>query len=241
MRISRIVLVSAGIVCLAQNKPAFEVASVKPNPGGEERGFSVDFAPSGRFTARNMSLWILIRTAYKTRDLEMSGGPTWIKTRGFDVQAQPAGTVSRDQALLMLQTLLEDRFQLKWHRESREGQAYALEVADRGPKLPPPGEAANRTLAMGDLDAPNITMDSLSQLLEFVLDRPVVNQTHLSGPFAVKLQWQSEHARAANGGDNASRPSLVTAVQEQLGLKLTSTKLPIEFFVIDSAELPSEN
>jgi uncharacterized protein (TIGR03435 family) len=128
---------------------------------------------------------------------------------------------------------------LKWHRESREGPAYALAVADRGAKLSPAREGRTRG-RMGDLDVPSMTLESLCQVLESELDRPVFNRTSLSGPFAIQLHWFSGRTPATNSQD-PSLPSLFTAVQEQLGLKLQSIKAPVEFFVIDSADMPSEN
>jgi uncharacterized protein (TIGR03435 family) len=232
------------IACLFAQAPRaeFEVASIKPNLGGPESGFSWDTAPSGRVSVRNLDAWNLIRTAYGVRDNEMAGGPAWIKNRRFDIQAQPAQSampVPREQTLRMLQTLLEDRFRLKWHRETREAPAYGLAMGAHGHKLPPPREGRGPT-KFGDLDSPSMTVDSLCQILESELHRPVLNRTGLSGSFAIRLQWASERTPSANPPDS-SLPSLFTAVQEQLGLKLESIKAPVEFFVIDSVELPSEN
>jgi uncharacterized protein (TIGR03435 family) len=228
-------LLAAASVGSAQQKPAFEVASVKPNLEGSG-DFSFDFAADGRVTARNFTVWNLIRSSYNLRELQMSGGPAWIKTRGFDIQALPAKPVPRPEVLKMLQTLLEDRFQLKYHRETREGPAYALTVANVRPKLPPAHEGPQQP-KFGDLDQPSMTLDSLRQILEFDLDRPVFDRTGLSGPFAIRLQWYSQ--RAAN--PDPSQPALSTALQEQLGLKLESIKAPLDYFIIDSVEAPSEN
>ena len=93
---------------------------------------------------------------------------------------------------------------------------------------------------MGDLDAPSMSLESLCQILEFELDRPVFNRTGLSGSFAIQLQWASGRAPTANTPD-ASQPSLFTAVEEQLGLNLESIRAPVVFFVIDNLETPSEN
>ncbi|HWC96386.1 MAG TPA: TIGR03435 family protein [Candidatus Sulfopaludibacter sp.] len=232
----------AAVLCFAQEKPAFDVASVKPNTGGPESGFSLDIAPSGRVTFRNLDLWNLIKTAYGLRDLQMSGGPSWIKDRRYDIVAQPApgaAAAPREQAMRMLQTLLEDRFQLKWHHETREGSAYGLTVGRGGPKLPPAHEGRGRT-KFGDLDDPNMTLDQLCQILEFDLLRPVINRTNLSAPFTVQLRWASERNLSASQADPAL-PSLFTAVQEQLGLKLEAIKAPVQIFVIDSVEAPTGN
>ena len=169
-----------------QQSPTFEVASIKPNGQGEAAGFAFDFTPDGGVRGRNFSVWNLIRSVYNLRDLQMSGGPSWIKSQGFDMEAKPPQTgksVQRDQTLLMLQALLQDRFKLKFHRETLQVPSYVLTIAPRGPKLPPPREGRGRT-AMGDLDVPSLTLTSLCHVLEFDLDRPVVNQTGLEGSFA---------------------------------------------------------
>jgi len=230
-------------VCFGQEKPAFEVASIKLNPGGPESGFSLDIAPGGRVTARNIDLWALIRQAYNLRESQISGGPAWIQDRRFDLQAQPAqadAPVSHQRAISMLQTLIEERFGLRWHRESRPSRGYGLIIAGHGPKLPPARQGRGRT-RFGDLDAPGMTLESLCQILEFELGRPVVNRTGLSGPYAVRLQWASERAPAANRAEDASLPSLFTALPEQLGLKLESASASVDVFVIDKVEMPSGN
>jgi len=216
------------------------VASIKPDLEGSG-DFSWDIAPNGHVTIRNLDVYSLIRGAYGLRDLQMSGGPAWIKNRRYDIQAQPAQSatpVPREQVNRMVQALLEDRFQLKWHRETREAPAYALTIGAHGPKLPPAREGRGRP-RMGDLDVPSMSLDQLCQTLEFELGRTVLNRTGLSGPFVIQLQYDSERAPAANR--DASRPSLFTAVQEQLGLKLESIRAPVEMFVVDSVQAPSEN
>jgi len=235
------VLFLIGTIAFAQPRLAFEVASVKPNVQGEASGFDFDFTAEGGIKSRNFSVWNLIRSAYNLRDLQITGGPSWVKSQGFDIQAKPpqtAAPVARNQTLLMLQALLEDRFQLKFHRETRQVAAYALTVAPRGPQLPPAREGRGRT-TMGDLDAPSLTLTSLCHVIEFDLDRPVVNQTGLDGPFAIRLQWDSD--RAPKEARDPSKPSLITAIQEQLGLRLDSARAPLEMFIIDSVERPSEN
>jgi uncharacterized protein (TIGR03435 family) len=243
MRLKHAALVVIAAICFGQNKPAFEVASIKPNLSGPESGFSFDIAPSGRVTASNVDVWTLLRFAYSLRDSQISESPKWIKERRYDVQALPpqgSEAIPREQVVQMMRTLLEDRFRLKWHRESRPSRAYGLTIADHGPKLPPAREGRGRT-RMGDLDAPSMSLESLCQILEFEFERPVLNRTGLSGTFAVRLQWASERAPKANQADDTSLPSLFTALQEQLGLKLESINAPVDIFVIDDVELPSEN
>jgi uncharacterized protein (TIGR03435 family) len=227
-------------VLWAQEKPAFEVASVRAHSSVDGR-FSIDVTDSGRLTARNMTVWNLIRQAYGWRDLEMTGGPAWIKTDGFDVVAQAGQepSVERSRVLAMLQVLLEDRFRFRWHGQVRETAGYALRVAAAGPKLPPAKDGRDR-LQMGNLAAPRMSLESLCQILEFELAKPVVDRTGLSGTYAIELQWARENSSGAQEPDT-SRPSLFTAVQEQLGLRLESAKLPVKVFVIDDVQRPSEN
>ena len=230
-----------GVVLPAQEKPAFEVASVRAHYPPDDR-FSFDIAPSGRLTARNMTVWNLIREAYGRRDSQMTGGPAWIKTDGFDVVAQSAqpAPVERPRVLEMLRTLLEDRFRLRWHEDTRETAGYALRVAAGGPKLAPARPGGQSRMQRGNLAAPDMTLDSLCQIFEFDLARPVADQTRLTGSYAIELQWARQNPSAAEEPDTA-RPSLFTAVQEQLGLRLESAKVPVKIFAIDDAQRPSGN
>jgi uncharacterized protein (TIGR03435 family) len=200
-------------VLSAQERPAFEVASVRAHSGGDG-AFSIDIADSGRLTARNMTVWNLIRQAFGWRDLQMTGGPPWIKTDGFDVVAEAgqSAPVERSRVKNMLQVLPEDRFRLRWHEQVRETAGYALRVASGGPKLAPAKDGPGRT-RMGDLSDPHMSLDSLCQILEFDLAKPVVDQTGLSGTYAIQLQWARMNPSAAQDPDT-SKPSLFTAVQE---------------------------
>jgi len=223
-----------------QEKTAFEVASVRPHSTAEGQ-FSFDVKDSGRLTTRNMTVWNLMREAYGWRDSQMSGGPAWIKTDGYDVVAQAgqAAPVEHSRVLAMLQVLLEDRFHLRWHEQLREITAFALRLAPGGPKLAPAKDGSAR-LQMGNIVAPSMTLESLCQILEFELRKPVVDQTGLRGTYAIELQWARENAAAAQEPDT-SRPSVFTAVREQLGLRLESGKLPVKTFVIDAVQRPAEN
>jgi uncharacterized protein (TIGR03435 family) len=137
----------------------------------------------------------------------------------------------------MLQALLEERFHLRFHRETRDQPAYLLTVAESG-KLGPAEEMKNGTLRMGDINS-GMTLAGLCQVLEFELDRPLLDRTGLTGWYAIHLRYASE--RAAPGTADPSLPALSTALREQLGLKLDSGRAPLEVFVVDGAEQPSEN
>jgi uncharacterized protein (TIGR03435 family) len=228
---------------LAQERPSFEVASVRAHTTADLQ-FSFDITDSGRLTMRNMTIWNLARQAYGWRESQMTGGPAWIKTDGFDVVAQAAHAgqdahVERSSVLAMLQVLMEDRFRFRWHEQIRETAGYVLRVATGGPRLAPAKEGRDR-LQRGNLSASRMNLESLCQILEFDLAKPVVDQTGLTGSFAIELQWARENLSPAQEPDT-SKPSLFTAVQEQLGLRLESAKLPWKVFLIDDAQRPSGN
>jgi uncharacterized protein (TIGR03435 family) len=228
----------------AQDRLKFEVASVKVNTSGSQTGFGMNTTPEGRLSAHNYTVWNLIREAYHLRELQVSGGPGWIQTEGFDVEARAASPVSRDKVNEMLRMLLAERFRLKVHTESRNLPAYALVVANSGSKLKraTATDRLPKTL-LGQLDMPRMSMLSLGEYLEFDLDRPVIDRTGLTGDFAIRLEWARERDRTAAGDAplDQSRPSIFAALQEQLGLKLESLKAPVDVLVIDGVEHPSAN
>jgi uncharacterized protein (TIGR03435 family) len=226
----------------SENRAEFEVASIKPT--ATQGSFTVDFLPGGGFSTRNVTVHNLLRTAYGLQDYQISGGPGWIDSAGFDIQARAAastGEPPREQVLKMIQALLADRFHLALHRETRQLPIYALVVGKGGSKLQAADSNAtpSRTLKMGQLITQKMSMTTLADLLTFDLERPVRDETGLKGDFAFALEWTRGLAESDAGP--SSRPSLFTAVQEQLGLKLESTKGPVEVLVIDRVEKPSEN
>jgi uncharacterized protein (TIGR03435 family) len=217
-----------------QERPAFEAASIRANTSSEIGQSFFEVGRGGRLTARNMVVWDLIRLAFGSRDSLMTGGPAWLKSEGYDIQATAPGTgtvVDRPRALEMLQTLLEDRFHLRWHHETRQMAVYALRVATGGHKLAPAKEGASARTQMGDLSIPSITMGSLCQILEHETKRLVIDETQLNDSYAIQLQWARDSARSASEPDT-SRPSLFIAVREQLGLRLEPARLPVQVFVV---------
>jgi uncharacterized protein (TIGR03435 family) len=158
------------VVCLAavcalwgQDRPAFEAASIRASSLGDDRTW-FEISNSGRLIVRAMDVWDMIARPFGTRDSLMMGGLSWIKSDGFDIQATPPGneTVDRSRALWMLQTLLEDRFHLRWHQEMRDTvvyalrvSVYALRVSPGGPKLAPAREGQGAKLQPGSLSAPD--------------------------------------------------------------------------------------
>jgi uncharacterized protein (TIGR03435 family) len=200
------------------------------------------FEPGGRFRATGAPLNALIQLAYGVKDFQVSGRPKWADSESdesYDVVAQPAAgvTLNRDQLKVAIQALLADRFKLKFHRETKDLPIYSLVVGKNGPKLtknidaPGPGG----TIGSGQLKGSKISMSILADLLAQLLDRTVRDDTGISGDFDVKLNWDPSQTADMDG------PSIFTALQEQLGLKLNAQKGPVEILIIDSAERPSGN
>jgi uncharacterized protein (TIGR03435 family) len=223
----------------SQKTTEFEVATVKPT-ATQDGSLSVNFPPGGRFTARNLTLKQLLQNAWSMQDYQIVGGPGWTTSAGFDIDAKAGGDLSREQVLRMLQTLLADRFHLASHRETRQLPVYALVVGKTGPRLLPADTGAGKPRTMmGQLIVQKMSMTELANILALDLKRPVKDETSLIGDFAFTLEWTPGMKEPDNSP--SSRPSLFTAVQEQLGLKLESTKGSVDVLVIDNAEKPSEN
>jgi bla regulator protein blaR1 len=269
-------------VIQAQNAPAntpkFEVASIKackdPSNGPSEH------SSPGRLATDCHELLNLIGNAYTSfadghfnmnaENTPMNGGPPWLQTAGYDINAKAEGNPSVEMMLgPMMQRLLEDRFQLKIHRETREGPVYFLTVARGGPKLhpfkpgsctpwsnpPPPLQPGTKycgTMIYGispAVEALGATLDQFSKTLRMVVDRPVIDKTGIAGRFDLRVEFARDGTAltgiALKGPDRAADPrgvpEIFTAIQEQLGLKLESGRGPVDALVIDHIERPTEN
>jgi uncharacterized protein (TIGR03435 family) len=234
---------------------AFEATSIKPNgSGGARSGMNVQPA---RIKVINSTLKFCVEVAWNVKDFQVSGGGSWTDSDRFDIDAVAASPFLKDEYRAMLQTLLADRFGLVIHHEIQDRAGYALVVGRNGPKLPPPIEDPSilfsRT-SFGDttLTAPNVSMTQLAGALSSALAATVVDRTGIEGKFNIFLQWTPDSAlqpRIMKSGEPAPAappdtepgPSLFTALQEKLGLKLESRKVPVEMIVIDRASRPSEN
>jgi uncharacterized protein (TIGR03435 family) len=252
--------------------PGFEVASIRPNTSSGPQRFSL----FPEFTAQNATLKDLLTLAYDVRGFQVSGGPAWINSDRYNISAKVAGasTPSREGLMLQrrrLQTLLQDRFRLTVHRETRELPIYELIVAKGGPRLYAPacteidpgnpGPAPGKTIMdycgssgffKGRFEASSANMGDLAKALANLLDRTVVDKTGISGVFHIRLTFASDDTTVRApvvypddpGNPPAATdldPNIFTALQEQLGLKLGSSKGPVEVLVVDHAEKPSEN
>ncbi len=230
----------------AASAPAtFEVASIKLNTSGD-RSSRTSGRP-GMLVMTNVPLKAIIEQAYQVKDFSLSG-PDWLDTVRFDIEAQLPAQGSREEMRNMLQALLVDRFKLASHRETKTLSAYALVVVKTGAKLkevePGPGST---TGGRGSVTSTRTSMRQFADWLSTRMDHPVQDQTGLKGAYDIKLEWSPIEENAAANPDAApppdnAGPTIFTALQEQLGLRLQAEKLPVEILVIDHIErTPTEN
>ena len=223
---------------------AFDAVSVKPNKSGSGSSHSSDH--EGVLTATNVSLKSFIMRAYGVREYQVEG-PDWLADEHFDVAAKPPSKVTDEQFAQMLQTMLAERFKLTVHRGNKVLPAYALVVAKGGVKMTAVEDDGNHgtNSTRNKLTATRCSPDRLAQFLTRQMDRPVVDGTGLKAVYNFTLNWTPEDAvpaKAEQAKGDEQYPPLLTALQEQLGLKLEPKKVPIEVLVIDHVErVPTEN
>jgi uncharacterized protein (TIGR03435 family) len=246
----RIVVIPSAIVCavaaFAQTtaRPTFAVASIKLHTSLENGG---GFFPiPGQLTVKNRNLKSLIESAYQLKSYQLSGGPRWMESERYDITAKAEGKSTFQQMVQMLQPLLEDRFQLKFHRESKEYPGYALVVAKGGPKFqaghePKEGDPRRGILTNPDkFTSAKIDIPYFTWYVSMTLGVPVIDETGLKGDYDITLLFTPEGAEPADPTAPSSAP-LITAIQEQLGLKLEPRKIPVEMFIVDHVARPAEN
>jgi uncharacterized protein (TIGR03435 family) len=243
----------------ANADPTLEVATIKPSPPGRP-GKLFSFQGT-HFKTFNTNMNDLIALAYGLHAKQIIDAPAWFGTDLFDIDGKPdvPGRPNLKQMGILIQKLLADRCDLKFHHERRELSVYAIRLANGGPKMSVTTEGPNdasgfRLRGFGDLVVRNMTMATFASWMQSgVMDKPVVDQTGLTGRYDFNLKWTPDESqfgqfRGTNGpmappaGDNPNAPpGLYTAVQEQLGLKIEATKAPDDVIVIDHMEHPSPN
>jgi uncharacterized protein (TIGR03435 family) len=284
-------VVAIPIFCQAPSaeKPKFEVASVKPSEPGQ-RGSMIGMQPGGRLVVQHLPLRALVTFAYNVRDFQLTGGPSWMTTDFWDIEARvdeasisevsgPPDPSKPNPMAVRLQSLLQERFQLKTHTETRELPVYELSIAKSGLKMklsddqtpykprergeppPPPlqrgGAMPRYSMRMGRGNMEAVAMDeaNIVRSLSGTVGRIIIDKTGLKGLYDLKLQWTPDPPAGGNAPGGAAGPggpefgppvdpngpSIFTALQEQLGLKLDSAKGPVEVIVVDSVQKPSEN
>lgn len=229
----------------AQNVlPAFEVASIKRNDTGSQNSNSARVA-GDRYRAENVSLVSLLRAAYAVQEFQIAGQPNWAGVDRFDIDAKmEAGANPRDWPL-MVQQLLAERFKLVVHRESRQGFIYTLVVGSSGARLTP-AEPSKRSNPGGDFSASptqiigsSVTMAEFAARLSRSIGVTVIDGTGLIGAFDLTLRWPAEDQFVGRGA--SASPTIFTAIQEQLGLRLQSGRGPVAMLVVDRAEKPASD
>jgi len=269
----------------------FEVASIKPNRTGSGQ-VSIGIQPGGRFQANNVTLRELIRVAYQVQPFQIVGGPSWMTSDRFDVQAKAEGEFPAAPPIpgrppgvpqRMLQGLLRDRFQFVAHTETRDMPTYDLVLARRdgrtGERLkasdldcaaiaaargrggaapaPPPGAQGGRggfggcgmRIGPGALSGNGVDMTFLANSLSQMVQRIVTDKTGLSGNYEFEISFTPDGPQPGPGGPlpggavappvDPNAPSIYTALQEQLGLRLEGSRAPVSVLVVDKAEPPS--
>jgi uncharacterized protein (TIGR03435 family) len=267
MTILRMVGVLASALCLAcaqsapgPRTPAFEVASIKPAPPPTDGRLMVRMGnDAGRINFSNVSLMNVITAAYKVKEHQVTG-PAWLNSERFDITAKIPAGAGKDDVPGMLQALLADRFKLKLHTESKVMQSYALTVAKGGAKMKP-AEGQGRLMMMmgpkGRHMSGTGTMEVLADRLSQAMDRPVVDMTELKGNFEIDLEFSGDEmprmmrgmAPGGGGGgearphdESADAPSIFSALQNTLGLKLDPRKAPADVLIVDNIEkVPTDN
>jgi uncharacterized protein (TIGR03435 family) len=241
----------------ANANPSFEVATIKPSkPNTPGKGFGFR---AGHFSTHNTSLNDLIGFAYGLHIKQIVDAPPWFGTDLFDIEGKPdaEGRPSQKQLQTMVQKLLADRFKLSFHHDKRELSVYVIGVAGGGPKLTkstaaPTDPPAFFFRGLGDLTVRNQTMTDFAKWMGTVLDKPVVDQTELTDRYDFQLKWTPDDSQFAifrgvgatvppPTDDPNAPPSLYTAIQEQLGLKMGPAKILDDVIVIDHVEKPTEN
>ena len=216
--------------------PAFDAASVKVAPAGEfqEDREEVRSSPVG-LTMRHASLASCIKWAYRLHDSQISG-PAWLSSAKFDILAKAATPTSEDQLRLMFQALLAERFGLVFHRDKKEAETYVLLLAKGGPKFHESKNEGVSTMTPGHFGftAQRTSTSQLAEYLAIPLRRPVFDLTGLNGRYDFTLDLTVFAGRDGQVDDTASL--VLSAVQEQLGLKLEARKGPVEIFRIDHIE-----
>jgi len=223
-------------------RPSFEVASVKPSGPNDQLMYRLQ--PGGRYIATGLTLKVLIANAYGVPEFRISGGPGWRDSDKYNIEAKvgiplPPWPDSNKQLSLMFQSLLEDRFKLALHRDTGEETVYELVVAKGGAKLTTAkaDESPGFDMGPGRIRSMAVPLEYLATNLAYVLGRTVIDKTGLAGKHSYTVTYTPDDAPPAD----ANSPSIFTALQEQLGLKLESAKGPVELLVIDHAEKPDAN
>ena len=234
-------LLAVAVYGLAQSAdpPRFAVATIKrnqasPDPNSMGAPMGAGYRPGGRFVAGNAPVAFLIQRSYAVQGFQVVGGPAWVNTDGYDIEAKPEGNTDQKRMWLMVQTLLADRFKLAMHRETRDLPVYDLQIVKGGPKLPAPqgGDCAEVMTGFPGPGQPrvappcgpgvigsgtgltmegiNVSMAAVAKLLSNLVGREVVDKTGFTGRFALHMEFAMDDALAGvanpRGPEISSQP-----------------------------------
>jgi uncharacterized protein (TIGR03435 family) len=228
------------ILCAVTAAQSFEVATVKLNTSGPTAPNGFTTTP-GRFRVLNSALEQMIHAAFHIPEGSLAGLSGWMRTDRYDIEAKAPAKSTFDDNLTMLRALLIERFQLRFHNETRQSTTLALVIAKNGPKFhqskdDATGNKERIDIRPTEISGINIPFGHFVTVLAAQLKRSVVNDTGLMGKFDLSLKYVRDDAPEGPNG-----PTVFAALEDQLGLKLESRKGPVEVMVIDSAEKPREN
>jgi uncharacterized protein (TIGR03435 family) len=230
-------------------QPEIEVVSVKPSDPARTAMWN-HFSP-GLYNYAGYTLQSLIQDTYHVRDYQVLNAAGWLRSERWDIDLKTTAPANFQQRDKLFETILADRFQLRFHRETRMMPVYSLVVARGGPKLKAPQDDKPQGTRYGDMIVgTKYDIRQLASDLSGNLNIPVVDKTGLTGIYDIDLKWTPDPARKDFGDVHAptdpppldpNRPEVFTAIKEQLGLELKAEKGPVEVIVIDQAERPSAN
>jgi len=226
----------------------FDAVTVKPNKTGSYSMASM-YHSGDMLKLENITLQVALFDAFDQQDYLIDGVPEWGKKLHFDIQGkildatpQAIDALTIEQRRAMVIRVLQERFGLKTHWETRIGPEYALVVAKGGSKLTP---TTHKRMSSGrnlyEWSAESVTTDDLVKGLSGTLRRPVENRTGLTGQYDFHLKWSADKPESPSGSAVDDAPSIFTAVKDTLGLELKPIKGPVQVLVVDAAELPGEN
>jgi uncharacterized protein (TIGR03435 family) len=236
----------------APERLTFEVASIRPSTANDLNG-GIKALPGGQeYTSRNIPIKLIISLMYKVPMRQIEGGPEWLANDRYDIEAKADQSYNIDGLHVMFQNLLADRFKLRFHKEIRQGNVYALTVDGPGLKMKVNDSPQDFNIPINfspeGVVGRRVPMPYLCWFLGQTLQadgRPVIDKTGLAGNYDFTLTFAPvlppDVSRDNLSPELRDRPSIFNALREQLGLKLTPERGPVEYYVIDSVERPSEN
>jgi uncharacterized protein (TIGR03435 family) len=235
-------LLAAGLHSQPSSAQAeFAVSSVRPTAPGRQNQLRLDYCRSdGSFAMAGAPVLWSLKYAFDLPEYEIADAPQWLSDfdSAYDIAAKPDTAVDNGQCRALLRSLFTERFHLVTHHEERITSVYFLRPAKTGPKLRPGGGVhLNGSVQVNDDGKPEWpdgwSMSRLARFLSDMVERPVIDQTGLPGTYGIALEWSR--------GDNDDRPDIRTAISDQLGLRLTSGKAPVDMLVIDHIQRPDPN